>query len=82
MCLSSARQRRAIHLFALPPLPFCFRTHCLSSEVARAADTYQQEVDTLNLTPPTPSPVQIRAGGRFVYVLTAVCLPGCTWLND
>lgn len=51
MCLSSGRQRRVIHLFALPSLPFCFRTHCLSSEVVRAADTYQQEVDTLNLTP-------------------------------
>lgn len=82
MCLSCGRQRRVIHLFALPSLPFCFRTHCLSSEVVRAADTYQQEVDTLNLTPTPPTPVQIRAGGRFVYVQTAVCLPGCTWLND
>lgn len=74
MCLSSGRQRRVIHLFALPSLPFCFRTHCLSSEVVRAADTYQQEVDTLNLTPQLLTPFKYGlADALFTFRLQLAC---------
>lgn len=47
-----------------------------SSEVVGAAGTYQQEVDTLNLTFPPHPPLQIRASACCVYTLTAVAAFG------
>lgn len=56
-----------------------------SSEVVGAAGTYQQEVDTLNLTSMLPRPLQIMVSACCVYTLTAVAALGFMincWLQN